>query len=298
MIRIVLFLGLAMTIVAGCDSGWGPPRDVSRFGNAVVADGGKTGVFTYKYRIYRPAAGWRAFPDGGPTRDVVNENGIAVYDFATGRTRVLWRQNVMKSRWLPAASCSVTAAVGKTVLATCSGQRRSDYSHDTERFWLDLDSGATTPLPLQEELAARGWEKKSLYLVDEDRTLVLMRYFPEHPQGTKKLEPVRELLVRRPSGDYLRVDDAVYYYGCRNREIHYWSGDGRSRVFNLDSGAYRTGDRREYADLLAANRAGPEVGLTPVYRDGTWRLQVERRAAEGSRKEVLSLTVRDLAAEH
>jgi len=285
-------------ILAGCDSGWGPPRDVSRFGNAVVADGGKTGVFTYKYRIYRPAAGWRAFPDGGPSRDVVNENGIAAYDFATGGTQVLWRQNVMESRWLPAASCSVADAAGKTVLAICSGQRRSDYRHDNERFWVDLDSGETAALPLEEELAARGWEKGSLYLVDEDRTLVLMRPFPEHPQGNRALEPVRELLVRRPSGDYLRVGDAVYYYGCRNREIHYWSGDGRYRIFDLDSGVYRTGDRREYADLLDFNTAKSEVGLAPVYRDGVWRLQAEGRSAAGSRKEVLSLTVRELAVEH
>ena len=290
-----VFCLLVMAVVAGCNSGWGPPRDVSRFGNALVDQAGRLGVFTYKQRVYRPAAGWRAFPDGGPSRDVRNENGIGTYDLQSGEVRVLWRQNVMKSRWLPEASCSVTALAGTRALAVCGGQRRSDYQTDAERFWLDLVTGETVPLPLQEELASRGRELQELYLLDAAGALALIAPLPEHPEGDRKLEPVRELLVRRPSGEYLRVGEIIHYYGFHDGELHFWSADRRHRVYNLASGSLRDGAYREYLALSEANAAIPSVSFGVIFEDGSWRLQVGRKAAGEWNYRTLPLTVAEVA---
>lgn len=91
-------LCIVLLLLVGCDSGWEPTRDVSRFESAVVADDSRLGVFTYKRRVYRPASGWRGFPDGGPAKDLLNENGVATYDPVSGSVRVLWRQDVLTSR--------------------------------------------------------------------------------------------------------------------------------------------------------------------------------------------------------
>jgi hypothetical protein len=282
-------------LLTGCNSGWGPPRDVSRFEHATVAADGRLGVFTYKQRIYRPASGWRAFPDGGPSKDVVNENGIAIYDPQSGEVRVLWRQDVKKSRWLPEASCSVTAAAGRRALAVCGGQQRSDYMTDVERFWLDLDSGATEPLPLEAELAARSREFGELHLLDPDGTLALVVPFPEHPEGSRKLEPVRELLLRLSAGEYLRVGEIIHYYGFRAGEIHFWSADHRHLVYQLASRTVRPGAYREYLALSEANLAGPTASFTATYVDGGWRLQWGRRTGGEWHYETLPLSVAEVA---
>ena len=286
---------LSLLLLTGCDSGWGPPRDVSRFENAIIADKGRLGVFAYKRRIYRPAAGWRAFPDGGPTKDLLNENGIATYNPATGEVQVLWRQDVLQSRWLPAASCSVTAVAGTRALAVCSGQRRSDYKQDAERFWLNLDNGVTEPLPLDDELAVRHRQEGELYLLDPAGTLALVLSLPDHPDATRKIEPVRELLLRLPSGEYLRVGEVIHYYGFRNGEVHFWSADHRHMVYSLATRKLRLGTYKEYLALSDARMAGPDAAFSISYLTGTWRLQWGRKADGKWRYETLPLTVEEVA---
>jgi hypothetical protein len=286
---------LLMLLLAGCNSGWGEPRDVSRFEHAAIAAAGRLGVFTYKHRIYRPATGWRAFPDGGPSRDVRNENGIATYDLATGEVRVLWRQNVLKSRWLPEGSCSIAAVAGTRVLAVCGGQRRSDYMTDADRFWLDLDNGATNPLPLEDELAARGRQNGVLYLLDPAGTLALVLPLPDHPEGSRKLEPVRELLIRRPSGEYQRVGEIIHYYGFRQGDVHFWSADHRYLVYQPESGSLRAGTRQEYLELTDAMNAGAGLTFGVTYQEGVWRLQLGRKIDGEWRYEILPLTVEEVA---
>lgn len=290
-----LCIALLMLLPAGCDFGWGEQRDVSRFEHAAIAADGRVGVFTYKHRIYRPANGWRAFPDGGPSKDVRNENGIATYDLATGEVRVLWRQNVLHSRWLPEASCSVAAVAGTRALAVCGGQRRSDYQTDAERFWLDLKSGATAPLPLEEELSARGRQQDELYLLDPDGTLALVLPLPEHPEGSRKLEPVRELLIRRPSGEYLHVGEIIHYYGFRHGEVHFWSGDHRYLMYHPENKSLRPGTYKEYLELTDAKTNGPGLTFGVVYREGVWRLQSGRKVDGDWRYETLPLTVKEVA---
>lgn len=286
---------LVLVAVAGCNSGWGPPRDVSRFENAIIGREGRLGVFTYKQRIYRPAEGWRAFPDGGPSKDLRNENGIGTYDLQSGSVRVLWRQNVTKSRWLPEASCSVAALAGTRALAVCGGQRRSDYQTDVERFWLDVVTGETAPLPLQEELAARGREVQEMYLLDEEGMLALIVPLLDHPEGNRKLEPVRELLVRLPGGEYLRVGEIIHYYGFHHGEIHFWSADHRHLVYRPASGSLREGAYREYLALSEMNAAGPSISFGAAFEAGDWRLQVGRKGDGGWSYRTLPLTVAEVA---
>lgn len=290
-----LWVAFLMLLVAGCDSGWGKPRDVSRFEHAAIVAEGRLGVFSYKRRIYLPATGWRAFPDGGPTRDVLNENGIATYTPDTGETRVLWRQNILLSRWLPEVSCSVTAVSGLRALAVCSGQRRSDYRFDTQRFWLDLDTGETDPMPLDAELATRGRKEGELHLLEPGGSLALVVPLPEHPEGNRKIEPVRELLIRFPSGEYLRVGDIIHYYGFRHGEIHFWSADHRYLIYRLENKTVRPGTRREYLEFTEARTSGPGVRFGVVYHDGAWRLQLGRKINDGWRYEILPLTVEEVA---
>jgi hypothetical protein len=284
-----------MFLLTACNSGWGKPRDVSRFEYAALAADGHHGVFTYKRRVYRPATGWRAFPDGGPTKDLLNENGIATYDLATGRVQVVWRQNVLKSRWLPEATCSVTAVAGTRALAVCSGQRRSNYHFDTERFWLDLHSGATAPLHLAKELAARGLKAGEIHLLDPAGTLALVLPLPDRPEGRRKLEPVRELLIRRTTGEYIRVGEIIHYYGFHHGELHFWSADHHYLVYRLADQSVRAGTQREYLELADALAAKPGLDFGVLYRDDAWRLRLGRRVDGNWRYEILPLTVAEVA---
>jgi hypothetical protein len=291
------FLALLLLLLAGCNSGWGEPRDVSRFEQATIGAEERLGVFSYKHRVYRPATGWRAFPDGGPTKDLLNENGIATYDLATGKVRVLWRQNVLDSQWLPEVSCSVAALAGTRAMAVCSGQRRSDYKVETERFWLDLGSGTTTPLPLDAELEARGRRAVEIHLLDPAGNLALVLSLPDLPEGRRKLEPVRELLLRRPSGEYLSIGRIIHYYGFLNGEIHFWSADHRYLIYRPADGNLRPGTHREYLTLSDAMAAGLSLAFGVAYRESIWRLQLGRKVNGDWRYETLPLTVAEVAGD-
>jgi hypothetical protein len=286
---------LLLLLLAGCNSGWGEPRDVSRFERAAIGPGGRLGVFSYKHRVYRPATGWRAFPDGGPTKDLLNENGIATYDLATGNVRVLWREDLLDSQWLPEASCSVAAVAGTRAMAVCSGQRRSDYKVETERFWLDLGRGTTKPLPLEAELAARGHRAVEIHLLDPAGNLALVLSLPDLPEGRRKLEPVRELLLRRPSGEYLSIGRIIHYYGFHHGEIHFWSADQRYMIYRPVDGSLRPGTHKEYLALFDAMAAGPSLAFGVAYRESAWRLQLGRKVEGEWRYETLPLTVAEVA---
>lgn len=162
------------------------------------------------------------------------------------------------------------------------GQRRSEYLHDAERFWLDLDSGATDPLPLKEELTRRGRQEGGLYLLDR-------------PEGVRKLEPVRELLLRLPSGEYLPVGEILHYYGFRDGELHFWSADGRHMIYRLASRSLRPGSYGEYLALSEANMAGPGTTFSVSYQEGGWRLRWGRKEDGAWRYRTLALTVEGVA---
>ncbi len=100
-----IIICLVALLLVSCMGGYGPPYDNSSFVSADTALDGRIGIFTMKRLVYRPASGWRAFPDGGIPKYLMDRNYIAVYDFTSGRTRVIYREDALREGfWLPGSS--------------------------------------------------------------------------------------------------------------------------------------------------------------------------------------------------
>jgi hypothetical protein len=288
---------LVLALLAGCTAFYGPPFDGSRFMSADTALDGKVGVFTLKRLVYRPAAGVAAFPDGGIPQYLMDRNYVALYDFATGTTRVVYREDALGSDWLPGSSTLfVAAALGPRVIIRKSGQAKGSYATCTETWWLNLEQGTRESLPLEKELASRQRRLGYFYLVDERGTLVLV-VTPVGETGSPR-EETQELLIRHPEGNYDTVGRFVQYYGVRNGELFYWSAEHRFAAYRIATRERREPDRRESLGLSSnpkeALAGGPALA---VRHDQGSYLAVGRKQGDAWHYERLPLTVRDVVGE-
>lgn len=289
-------------LIASCAGGYGPPYDASKFVSADTALDGRIGIFTLKRLEYRPATGWRAFPDGGIPKYVIDRNYVATYDFSSGRTRVIYREDALpRGLWLPgSSSLNIAATYGSRVILRTSGQLKSDYRLYKELSWLDLKTGKLSPLPLEEELAAQGRALELMYLVDGRGTLVLT---VSRLKATGKIDKDSgkenlELLVRHPDGSYDVIGPFLYYYGIKEGEIHYWTPDNQYRAFNLLSKTDRTANRAGYRGLSSNPKEFLDIQqqLSVLYRD-RYYLTLGRKVDGTWRYEELPFTVRNITGD-
>jgi hypothetical protein len=256
LLTIIAILCLAaLVLIAGCDFGWGPPRDISRFNSASLVGTGDRGVFTAEHIVYRPASGWRAFPDGGPAKYIVDVRIIGVYELNTGKVCTLQTLTDPDKQWFPGSwHATVDRVKNGLVLIGLSGQRQSDYGYDNRLYWLDLATGSLDELNLRQELAEKGFALKRYWLADDAGSLVITS-LPRGQKPSRALEPPVHLWLRRPGGTYVDGGEIIHYYGYDAGCLHVYTPNNRYMILDTVSGARREGLYSEYLAILDQMKA-------------------------------------------
>lgn len=240
---LILILAIA---VSGCGRvGYGPQQDHSEFLSSATTPDGRLGVFSHHRYVYRPAAGWRAFPDGGIPYYVRDENLLGILDMQTGKVRVVLRED--NERYTDGQGGFFISHIsdGKAVVSG-GGQLRKDLSVSSYYTrMLDLATCELSPLPLREELESHGRGLAYFYMVDDEGTLV----FITGPYGTDsdyvgKESNVKEVWVRHPDGEYELAAEVIHYYPTRDGLVHYFSTDHRYLAYDPDTDEVRTPPER------------------------------------------------------
>jgi hypothetical protein len=248
------------------------------------------GIFTYKRFIYRPAQGWRAFPDGGPIKPLADRNYIAALDMGSGAVKILFQEK--NDWWQPdQGHFSVVATCGNRALIVQGGQKRKDYLNARKYFWVSLASYGLENLLIEEELARMGLALGYLYLIDESGTLVLvcppLDYPASKPSWFRNPELTPELLIRRASGTYDRVGPIRDYYGYKDDEVHFWSADNHYQVYDLRTQTVRAGESSEYRSIML-EKPSLDVDLKVLYSNGN-KLHIGNKVQGEWHYEVLKL---------
>jgi len=273
LIRLAAFALLFGLLAAGCGDSYGPPVDRSGFVSAMASPDGKHGVFSYHRLVYRPAAGWRAFPDGGIPKYEEDSFAIGVYDMRTGRYRLA--ESGPNGRWEHGqGEPYVAQVVDGMAIINRGGQLASDGGFLSDHMMLDLDTAELSPLPIEEELAGMGLLPGYYYLADAEGTMAVIA-IPAGSQDALKDwrsdESVsKEIWLRHPDGTYEKAADAIHYYGFTGGLVHYYSSDSRRyMVYDTTTGVSAPGEGyppsqpEKTADLRVHgdNRAGLEVAV-------------------------------------
>lgn len=261
----------AIFALAGCE----PPKENNRFISARLSPDEKVGLFVFKRELYYPAK-MGLLGSGQEARYLVNLSIIGVYEMASGKVRVLHRRDNGNLYIHENADFHIREIQGARALIT---------DGDRKHYWLDIDSGEMMPLPLTEEMAARGRDPGVLYLVDEKGTLISVN---KALPGQSKTSATEEIWLRRPTGEYERISEvrpmADGYYGFKDNEVHFYSAAERAYlIYNLDSRTFRRGNPREIPrrsyDQMMDFRAGEHGSPQPLIGrkiDGKWNYQEVR----------------------
>ena len=278
------------------DALYGPAYDASKFVSAEIARYGQAGVFTFTRRIYRPASeGLLPFLGAGRPKNLVDRNYIAAYEIASGGIQILHVEDNLLGPWMPGSgNFTVSHTYGDRVVIRQGGQRRSDGGLEYRDYWLDLDTGELSQLPLRAELADRGYKPAYFYLVDEQGTLVIVGEPLEAASGDG-VQP-RWLWVRMSNGMYHDVGAFKHYYGVAGEEVHYWSADDRYAAYSLETGRRRSPSRSEYAGISTDPKRDLNLRVDfAVYNNQGRQLHVGRKVGGSWEYKPLALTVQDLA---
>jgi hypothetical protein len=268
-----------LVLLTSCSSGYGSLQDYSKFVSARLLDDKKSILFTYHHYTYRPASGWRAFPDGGIPRYVRDSSLIGVYDLSSRKVRILRREN--NTTWQPGSGLYTIHAVnGTKALIAQGGQLRGPFKQGLNYLLLDLAREDATPLDLKGDLARLGRDSGVIYLVDPDGTLLFITLplaVAKDARAYRKNNEDQELWLRTAAGDYLKVAASSHYETVRNGEVIYWLPDTRQFLaFSIATRQTRPAPEFRHADyvdvtegvILSANRKGLEYG---VKVNGVWQ---------------------------
>ncbi|MRR53911.1 MAG: hypothetical protein EG822_05275 [Deltaproteobacteria bacterium] len=280
MIKHFLAAGL-LVLLASCSWGYGSLRDYSKFVSAKLLDDKKSILFTYHRYTYRPATGWRAFPDGGIPRYEQDRNLIGIYDLARKKVTILRREN--NRDWQAGSGrFTIHAVNGTKALLAQGGQLRGAFKLGLRYLLLDLAERSAASLDLKGDLARRGRDCGEIYLAAPDGTLLFVTQ-PLSTDGDSRSRgnnvDESEIWVRTAGGDYLKVAAAAMYETVRNGEAIYWIRATRQfHAFSLSTLQSRPAPEFKYGDYvdvtegvsLAADRKGLEYG-TKV--NGVWQYQ-------------------------
>lgn len=235
-------VALLALLLGSCGLGYGPVEDRSGFTSAQLADDGDTVVFAYHRIRYRPASGFRAFPDGGIPKYITDEVILGTYGHRSGKTEVLRRE---KNRdWQPGqGSYTIQAVNGPFALVAQGGQLRGPFAHGLKHILVNFESGALTDLDLKADLARHDRDTGQIYLVRPDGTLLFITPSLQESenadlQSRPDFKP--EIWVRLPSGEYLKIAASHHYERVAGDDVIFWDlGTREFRAYSLTHRATR-----------------------------------------------------------
>ena len=270
--KLILVAIITLLHLTACHWGYGPLQDRSEFVSARLADDGHTVLFSFHRFAYRPAAGWRAFPDGGIPKYTTDINLLGTYDRQTRKIEILRREK--NSQWQPGSGLfTIHSMNGDKALISQGGQLRGPFKLGVQYVLLDFKSRRATDLDLKADLASRGRDSGQIYLADRDGTLVFVSLSLDEAKDSgayRNNRLVPEIWARTPSGDYLKAGVSAHYEGMRNGEIVYWELSTRTfMAFSPTSRATRKATEFKvapYQDVtkgvtLSSDKKGLEFGV-------------------------------------
>jgi hypothetical protein len=280
-VQKILLAACLLMFLTSCNPGYGSLQDYSQFVSAKLLDDKESILFTYHRYTYRPAAGWRAFPDGGIPKYEEDRNLIGVYNLARKKATILLRED--NTDWQPGSGLyTIQAVKGTTALLAQGGQLRGAFRLGVRYLLLDVAQRSATSLDLKGDLARLGRDCGEIYLVDPDGTLLFITQ-PLPAAGDSrsrhKNNDDSEIWVRTAGGDYLKVAASSHYETVRNGEVIYWVNETRQfKAFSLSTHRTRPAPEFRYAEYvevtegaaLSADRKGLEYG---VKLNGFWQYQ-------------------------
>lgn len=245
---------LAIVMLVACNAGYGPLQDRSQFVSVRLADDGRTVLFSYHRFLYRPAAGIRAFPDGGIPKYETDVNFLGALDRPTGKVRILRREK--NTDWQPGSgNFTVHSMNGPRALVSQGGQLRGPFALGVRFQLVDLDRGSIEDLDLKADLARHDRDTGQIYLADPDGTLVFITLSLAEAAASgppRSPEPVPEIWVRTPRGDYMKAASNSHYERMIGGEVIYWEPSTR--------------DFMAFSPRTKKTRKAPEYKIPP-YQD-------------------------------
>jgi len=210
-------------LLSSCSPGYGPVQDHSEFVSAQLTPDRRV-LFSFHRFAYRPAAGWRAFPDGGIPTYVVDENVLGIYDLDTRKLNFLRREK--NSTWQPGSGLfSINAVKGTKALINQGGQLRGPFKLAIKYLLVDFERSQISELDLKSDMAKRGRDTGQIYLVDPDGTLVFITLSLDEahdPSAYRDRTLVPEIWVRTSAGVYLKAAASAHYQETLKGEVIYW----------------------------------------------------------------------------
>ena len=279
--RAALFISV-LFLTAACSVGYGPLQDHSEFVSARLADDKHSVLFSFHDFAYRPAAGWRAFPDGGIPNYVKDINLLGVYDLQSRKVRILRHEK--NSIWEPGSGLfTVQAVKGSKALISQGGQLRGPFRLGVRYLLLDFEQAKVVDLDLKADLAIHGRDTGQIYLVDTNGTLVFVTVSlgeAKEPGAYRNNALLPEIWVRTNGGDYVKVAASAHYEGTKNGEVIYWEPSTRDfKAFSIAGRTTRKASEYKvpgYEDvtegvILSSDRKGLEYGVKVA---GQWKYRL------------------------
>lgn len=278
--RVIFFISI-LFLIASCAVGYGPLQDHSEFVSARLADDKHTVLFSFHHFAYRPATGWRAFPDGGIPKYVTDINLLGVYDLQSRKIRILRHEK--NSVWQPGSGLfTILAMKGSKALISQGGQLRGPFRLGVRYLLLDFKQGKEVDLDLKADLAIHGRDSGQIYLVDTNGTLVFVTVSlaeAKDPGAYRNNALIPEIWLRTYGGDYVKVAASAHYQGTKNGEVIYWEPSTRDfMAFSIAGCTRRKAPEFKvpgYEDvtegvILSSDRKRLEFGVKFA---GQWRYQ-------------------------
>jgi len=278
--RVIFFISI-LFLIASCTFGYGPLQDHSEFVSARLADDKRTVLFSFHHFAYRPATGWRAFPDGGIPNYVTDINLLGVYDLQSRKVRVLRHEK--NTMWEPGSGLfTIQAIKGSKALVSQGGQLRGPFRLGVRYLLLDFKQSKAMALDLKADLAIYGRDTGQIYLVDTIGTLVFVTVSlgeAKDPCAYRNNALIPEIWVRTYGGNYVKVAASAHYQVTKNGEVIYWEPSTRNfMAFSIPDRTTRKAPEFKvpgYEDvtegvILSSDRKGLEFGVKVA---GQWKYQ-------------------------
>jgi hypothetical protein len=200
-------------------TGYGPLEDHGGIDSALPVANSQA-LFSYHRFHYRPASGWRAFPDGGNPRYATDSFVLGLVD-STGKTTIL--VNAPNTEWCHGQGSFHLIHVVENVALLSQGGQKRDNTYETRYFLLDLTTGKLGPV---------GRLSGPVYLLDAAGTLL-------------NVASGNELWIRHSNDSRIRIGAATQFMGINNGEVYWWEQQGRAiKIYSPTTGQTRQGDPR------------------------------------------------------